>query len=74
MFRWREDPELLDLDIPHYWREEADSKEEWIIRYGRSMGLHVSYDMLRDNLTFRFTRSVADEQTITWPSQKGMRL
>lgn len=67
-YDWRS-PELMDLDIPHYWREEADSKEEWIIRYARGLGLHCSYDFLKDRFTFRFTKSVDDEQTITWPGK-----
>jgi hypothetical protein len=46
---------LLDV-LPHFWREEADTPEEWFIRYCRAFGLHL-------------TESVEDEATITWPGQ-----
>jgi hypothetical protein len=59
---------LIDM-MPHYWREEAETRPEWWIRYGRAYGLHGSYDVLYDCIHFRLTKDAKDEATITWPGK-----
>lgn len=70
-----------ELDWPYYWREEVEGPNvtgnqriEYLIRYARSIGLHVSYDAIADHLVVRLTRDVEDEQTIDWPGKSRERV
>ena len=55
--------------IPHYWREEASSVEEWFIRTCRGLGLHATLDFTHNRFIVTKTRDVAHEATITWPGK-----
>lgn len=54
---------------PHYWREEADSLEEWFIRTCRGLGIHATYDLVKNDFIVTKTRDVRHEATITWPNR-----
>ena len=60
---------ILSNVLPHYWREEADTPEEWFIRMCRGLGLHATYDPFSNRFKVRITKDAADEDTITWPGK-----
>ena len=69
--KWSEQ-RLMDLDWPPHWREEAPdsgTREEYLIRYARSAGVHATADALRGGLLCRLTKDAKDEAAITWPGK-----
>lgn len=56
---------VLDV-LPPFWREDADTVDEWFIKYCRALGMHATADGRRYKV--RLTRDAEDEATITWPS------
>lgn len=60
---------VLDV-LPHFWRDDADSIEEWFIRFCRAFGLHVTHEPIRGRFHCRITRDSVDEATITWPGKR----
>lgn len=60
---------VLGNFLPHYWKEECPTQEEWFIRHCRSIGLHATYDLGKNNFAVRLTRDAADEAMITWPGK-----
>jgi hypothetical protein len=59
---------VLDV-LPHFWREDADTIEEWFIKFCRAHGMHATADGQR-RFNVRLTRDIKDEATITWPGQR----
>lgn len=61
----------FEWDFPPYWREEANSREEYLIRYGRAVGLFIVISPDTEIMTVRRTVDEADEARITWPGKKA---
>lgn len=61
-----DDRHLLDA-LPHHWREDAETPEEWFIKFCRAFGLHATHDPMSRKFRVRITIDAEDEATITWP-------